>query len=319
MKQFNFLVISLLFFSFLFFFSFSASAQDTTNVTVDGIATVKVLDTVKIWKKGGSFSATFANVGLSNWAGGGQSSLAFGAILNLNATRKTEKSTWENILTVQYGMARVGKSDFNLFKKTDDNFQFDSKYSYNFNTHWSNSSSMSFRTQMAAGYFFERDSLGEEKQGQLISKFLSPGYLLFATGIRYQTKIFNMRYSPLAAKFTFVMNDSLAAIGAFGVEKDKNMRSEFGSNFDASISYDIMENVKLGSTLNLFANYEYLTQIDINWENLIIFKVNKYFTTSFSTQLIYDHDILIPQEEDGEAKRAIQFKHVLNINVGYTF
>ena len=136
MKQFNFLILA-----FLFLFSFSVSAQDTTNVTVDGIATVKIPDTVKIWKKGGSFSATFANVGLSNWAGGGQSSIALGAILNLTATRKTEKSTWENILLVQYGMARVGKSDFNLFKKTDDNFQFDSKYSYNLGKNWSSSSS----------------------------------------------------------------------------------------------------------------------------------------------------------------------------------
>jgi len=315
MKQFNFLILA-----FLFLFSFSVSAQDTTNVTVDGIATVKIPDTVKIWKKGGSFSATFANVGLSNWAGGGQSSIALGAILNLTATRKTEKSTWENILLVQYGMARVGKSDFNLFKKTDDNFQFDSKYSYNLGKNWSSSSSMNFRTQMAKGYFFTRDSLGKENQGQLISNLLSPGYLLFATGIRYQTKIFNMRYSPLAAKFTFVMNDSLANIGAFGVEEGQNIRSEFGSNFDASINYDLMENMKLSSTLNLFANYENLTQIDVNWENLIVFKVNKYFTTSFSTQLIYDHDILISQEGSNEApKRAIQFKHVLNINVGYTF
>ena len=307
--------------SILYFLIFiSVSAQDTTAVTIDGIATVKIPDTVRIWRKGGSFSATFANVGLSNWAGGGQSSIALGSILNLNAKRKTSNSTWENILTVQYGMARVGKSDFNLFKKTDDNFQFDSKYSYNLGRNWSSGTSMSFRTQMAPGYFFERDSLGEEQQGQLISNFLSPAYLLFASGIRYETKIFMMRYSPLAAKFTFVMNDSLAAIGAFGVEKGQNIRSEFGSNFDARINYDIMENIKLSSTLNLFANYQNVTLIDVNWENLIVFKVNKYFTTSFSTQLIYDNDILIPQVEEGEdAKRAIQFKHVLNINVGYTF
>lgn len=306
---------------FLFLLVFNKTfAQDTINVTIDGIATVKIPDTVRIWKKGGTFSATFANVGLSNWAGGGQSSIALGAILNLTATRKTEKSTWENALTVQYGMARVGKSDFNLFKKTDDNFQFESRYSYNLGKNWSSGTSMNFRTQMAPGYFFERDSLGEEQQGQLISNFLSPGYLLFATGIRYDTKVLNMRYSPVAGKFTFVMNDSLANLGAFGVEKGKNMRSELGSNFDANLNYDLMENIKLTSTLNLFANYENITQIDVNWENLIVFKVNKYFTTSFSTQLIYDHDILIPQDETGEPpKRAIQFKHVLNINVGYTF
>ncbi|WP_291724467.1 DUF3078 domain-containing protein [Bernardetia sp.] len=300
------------------FICYSVSAQDTTNVTTDGIATVPVKK-VEIWKKSGSISATFSNVGLSNWAGGGQSSIALGGIFNFNATRKTEKSSWENNLLVQYGMARVGKSDFNLFKKTDDNFQFDSKYNYNLGKNWSSGTSVSFRTQMAPGYFFDRDSLGKEQQGQLISNLLSPGYLLFATGIRYETKIFSMRYSPVAAKFTFVMNDSLANIGAFGVEEGQNIRSEFGSNFDANLTYDVMENVKLTSTLNLFANYETLTQIDVNWENLIVFKINKYLTTSFATQLIYDHDVLIPQDDEEAPKRAIQFKHVLNINVGYTF
>ncbi len=309
----------ILFFLFsIFSISNFTYAQDSTNVTFDGIATVPV-EVIPIWKTEGSFSGTFSNVGLSNWAGGGQSSIALGAILNFKATRKTEKSTWENIVLVQYGMARVGKSDFNLFKKTDDNFQFDSKYSYNLGKNWSSGTSMSFRTQMAPGYFFERDSLGEEQQGQLISNLLSPGFMIFATGIRYETKIFTMRYSPVAAKFTFVMNDSLANIGAFGVEEGQNVRSEFGSNFDATLNYDVMENVKLSSTLNLFANYQNITQIDVNWENLIVFKINKYFTTSFSTQLIYDHDTLIPQEGDEAAKRAIQFKHVLNINVGYTF
>lgn len=276
------------------------------------------VDTTKIWTTGGSLNATFSNVGLSNWAGGGQSSIALGAILNLNAKRTTEKSTWVNTAIFQFGMARVGEKDVNLFKKTDDNIILDSKYGYALHKHWSAVASLNFRTQMAPGYFYDRDAQGKERKGNLISKFLSPGYLLNAVGVQYQNEIFSVRYSPLATKLTFVADDSLSSVGAFGVDKGKHVRAEFGSNLDATLKYNFMKNVQLLSTLNLFANYERITQIDVNWENLISMKINKYLSTSFSTQLIYDHDVLIPQE-GGIAKRAVQFKHVLNINFGYNF
>jgi hypothetical protein len=48
-------------------------------------------------------------------------------------------------------------------------------------------------------------------------------------------------------------------------------------------------------------------------------KVNKYITTSFGTQLIYDEDVLITDENGKTSNSKIQFKHVLNIGIGITF
>ena len=49
--------------------------------------------------------------------------------------------------------------------------------------------------------------------------------------------------------------------------------------------------------------------LDIMWDNLIIFKVNKYISSTFSTNLIWDKDVII--EEVGGP--AVQFKHVFTI------
>jgi hypothetical protein len=45
-------------------------------------------------------------------------------------------------------------------------------------------------------------------------------------------------------------------------------------------------------------------------------KINKRFNSSIGTQLIYDKDILIAQE-DGSVDSPVQFKHVLNFGLNF--
>lgn len=274
-------------------------------------------DTTSLWKKSGSVSLSFSNVGLENWAGGGDNSISSGTIIDLKAVRNTSKSTWENTFNFAYGIARVGDSQ-NLFKKTDDNLVIGTKYGYKLADKWSLSAGLGLRTQVAPGYTYAEDTLGKEFEDQLISKFLAPGYINANLGVTYQNKIFFVTLSPISNKLTLVMDDSLSNAGAFGVDPGSNIRSELGMNFQAGVELAPMENVNFKSNVNLFANYENLNLIDVNWETLLVFKVNKYINTSFGTQLIYDHDILIAQK-DGNSKQAVQFKHVLNINVGIQF
>ena len=56
---------------------------------------------------------------------------------------------------------------------------------------------------------------------------------------------------------------------------------------------------------------------------LIAFKVNKFISASLSTQLIYDHDILIDIDSNGDGnfdikKPTTQFKEVFGIGLAYT-
>ena len=81
----------------------------------------------------------------------------------------------------------------------------------------------------------------------------------------------------------------------------------------------------MNSKLELFTNYlQNPISVDVNWELLLAFKVNKFISASLSTQLIYDNDILIDKDNDGDGitdvrEAAIQFKEVFGIGLAYTF
>lgn len=296
-----------LFFIFCLLLSFTqAQAQDSTSTGLP------INRDSSAWKHEGFFRLTFNNTGLSNWAAGGENSIALGSVINFNAKYETKKSIWDNTLNLDYGIARVGDAD-RRFKKTKDQFSFISKYGYKLTQHWNISAAVNFSTQIQPGYTY-KDTLGKEFIDQKISDFFSPAYILPTIGLGYQNKLFSAVLSPIANKITIVMDDSLSQAGAFGVSPGKNVRNELGIDFTGKMKFSPMENVTFETYLNLFANYETSEFIDVNWTTNLVFKINKYLNASFGTQLLYDHDILIPQEDDTSIQ-AIQFKHVLDIGL----
>ena len=268
------------------------------------------------WDKGALLNINFSQVSLTNWAGGGQSSVSFGAITNLKANYAKGKNVWDNRLDMAYGILRQGDSE-QPFVKTDDNIILTSLYSRQLKKNIFISGLVDFRTQFDQG-FTQVDG-----RDSIISKFMAPGFLLANIGVTYKyKKILSATLSPLSSKTTFVLDETLSDKAAYGVEAGEKIRFEGGVNFAAAFNKDILENVNFASNLNLFSAYEELAEIDVNWENALIFKVNKYINASFSTQLIYDEDIkskqIITNEATGASRFApgIQFKSALAI--GFT-
>jgi hypothetical protein len=92
----------------------------------------------------------------------------------------------------------------------------------------------------------------------------------------------------------------------------------------------VVKNISVVSNLQLFNNYTdpikaQRANIDVNWENLILIKANKWLTTSIFTNLIYDHDVQIPVEREVDGVKVIgsgprmQFKEVLGIGLSIKF
>jgi hypothetical protein len=147
----------------------------------------------------------------------------------------------------------------------------------------------------------------------------APAYLLTAVGGKYTEKNFSMSLLPLTGKFTFVLDDSLSSKWSFGQSPGEKIRSELGTAYNFNLALSPLENVLFKTNLNLFSAYpKYLKEIDVNWEGMFVFKVNKYLNISVLGQLIYDQDIVI-LKADGRKARDIQFKHVFTFNVGYKF
>lgn len=275
-------------------------------------------DTTQGWHKSGVFSLNMSQANFTNWAAGGQNSLALNGLVNLGANYRMGKSAWDNALIIGYGKM-VQKGNDLGWMKTDDRIDFQSKYGREATEKWFYSGLMSFKTQMDNGYNYPDTD-------NKISGLLSPAYLLFSLGMDYKPNPnFSVFLSPLTSKNTIVMDDVLSMAGAFGVEPGKNFRPELGAY--ANIAYkkdEIVKNVNFMTKLDLFTNYLKNPQnIDISWEALLVLKVNEFISATVNTLLLYDDDILIKIDEGSEGepvlgKRA-QFKEVIGVGFTYKF
>lgn len=294
-----FLGLSLCFFVF---FSKSLQAQQST------IAPIPSDSLVEGWNTQGGVGLNFSQVSLNNWAGGGQNSISIGSLLNYQAILKKDRSKWDNTLNLAYGLIRQGDKEAE-FRKTDDLINLRSKYDYELNKKWSLTALIDFRTQFDKGYEFPEDN-DELEEKLLISEFMAPGFLITTLGFSYSPgKYFTATISPLTGKNTFVFNDSLSNAGAFGVEPGDKLRTELGASIQGSFKKDLAENISLVSNIIFFGNYGEFNHIDVNWDANLLMKINKFITTTVSSQLIYDHDVIT----------KVQLRNSITVGLLYNF
>jgi hypothetical protein len=283
-----------------------------------------VTDTTQGWKKGGVIAINLAQTSLTNWAAGGQNSVAVNGIFSSFANYKKNKSVWDNSLDIGYGKLKQGKNSD--YRKTDDKIDFLSKYGQEAFTNFYYAVLFNFKTQMAPGYNYADTSK--------ISDLFSPAYILFALGMDYKPNAyFSAFIAPLTAKFTIVNDKKLSDAGAFGVTPGKKSLSEVGGYLRAIYSKndfksEFLKNVSFTTKIDLFSNYTKNPQnIVVNWETLIAFKVNKFISANINTQMIYDDKIKVSFDKNGDGivengesvGSKIQFKEILGVGLSYNF
>jgi len=286
----------------LFFNSFSQMSADTEKLLLNQKSGNTSSDT--LWKVGGLVNVNFSQVYLSNWAGGGQNAVSTQGILSLFANYSKDKSSWDNSIDLAYGVIKQGEAKTTPWFKNDDRIEFNSKFGHKASDHWYYSGLLNFRSQFYHGY----NKVGDTVH---ISNFMAPGYGIVALGMDYKpSKTFTFFVAPITSKMTFVLDDYLSGIGAFGVDSNKTFRSEVGGYVKLAYTKEKplnMEGVTFKTKLSLFSNYMDNPQnIDVTWETLSNIKLNKYLTISLSTYLIYDHDTDIARYNSDGSTRYYQ-------------
>ena len=276
-------------------------------------------DTVMGWKTGGLIGLSISQASFTNWAAGGQNTIALGGIVNLYAKYKSEKASWDNMLDLGYGILKQGKDA--EFIKTDDKVDFTSKYGRKASEKWYYAGLVNFKTQMTAGYNYPDVT-------NKISDLLAPAYVLAAIGMDFKpSDKLTAFVAPFTSKNTIVNDETLSNAGAFGVEAGKKTRSEVGGYLRMVYQQTYFKD-KSGSVLSkldLFSNYNNNPQnIDVSWETIIGLKVNRFITTTITTHLIYDDDVDIAFDRnddglmDGSGPRT-QFKEVIGVGLNVKF
>jgi len=292
-----------------------------------------------------------ANLSLfSNWAAGGINSLGFNSLFNGVANYRKDKVAWDNQLILAYGLLNQGFATSDAWVKTDDRLDLTSKYGRKMSDKLYYAALLNFQTQFTQGFATGAD--GRMDRSNRISNFMAPGRLLLALGLDYKpTPELSIFFSPITYRGIFVYDQLLADQGAFGVEKavydtagtlitpGANIRNEFGAYLRVNYEKKFNDKFTYTSILELFSNYLDKPQnIDVNWQNIAAWKMNKNFSLTFMWQALYDdnttvfktRDITVPVSEDDPtgptmttkesyASKGLQLRSVLTVGFVQNF
>jgi hypothetical protein len=281
---------------FLLFVSFftviaGAQAQDAEKeiITNTDKTVSKISDTTKNgWKRKGNLIFLFNQSNFNNWLAGGENNMSGNVGVNYDFNYKKNDLTWDNKVIASYGLLQTKNTDFQ--KKTDDRFEFNSVLGKKAVGYWYYSFFANFRTQFAKGYVYDKDANGKETRTEYTNIF-SPGYLTFGPGMFWKkSDNLKINLAPLTSKVTYVDRDfTLANEKYFGVQEGRSYRYELGFYASAYYKLDIMANISMENTLNLYSNYlEDPKNIDLDYTLAVVMRINRYLTTNLVVQTIYD-------------------------------
>ena len=316
-------------FKFTILFCLLLISNSFSNTKKDSISTQ--IDSTSHWKKINNIQLLFTQNAFVNWSAGGNNSMS--GLIKTHFTRNFENdhTAWFSEFKGSYGLNKEASREL---RKTEDLIELNSTFGYKTQvaSNWYYSTKFNFRTQFSNGYKYPDTD-------KPISKFFAPAYMFIGIGTEYSSKNHSLKIyiSPITNKTTFVLDQTLANEGAFGVKpatynnsnvlltKGENTKMEFGTLLTGEWNTKVMENIKMANRINLYSDYLHnYGNIDVNWELNFDLTINKYISANVGTQLLFDDDVKQKKDinNDGILEllgAKIQLKQLLGIGFNYLF
>jgi Protein of unknown function (DUF3078) len=268
----------------------------TTDYSAEGAA--PAAQPVGSWKKSANGFFNLSQTYFDNWATGGTDALTWEINGSGILLYEDPKNIWENKGKAIYGRSEIaGLSS----RKSADVLDLETIYTRKLGTWVNPFASARLQTQFDAGYKYDDTS------STRVSAPFDPLYLTQTAGVGYTAiKDLNVRLG-FALKETF--SDS-----RYGYADDKETASEIesflfepGLSFTTIYKFSPMENIAVSTTLDVFVNFKGTEEIDGRWENMVTAKVNKYISTNFALDLLYDKDLSESRQMKESLSIAISF------------
>lgn len=310
----------------------------------------------KYWKTSLMTKIDFGQTSLTNWAAGGYNTVTLKSFIDANADYEKDAMFWKNRLQLDYGF--LYSADKPVLQKSDDRIYLESKWGYQAKNSLYYSAEFSFKSQFSntrefptPGAKADGSALGENEEynsedwmaaSVLKSGFMSPAYTNLALGLDYKPLSWlTVNFAPVTGGLVVVDNPLLRKSYSMPLKREfedvtltddemnagncyKSVRFEFGAQLKVDIKVNVNDNFSYTSQVVLFSDYLDKPQnIRVNWDNRIDWKLTKFFSLTFTTNLIYDDKVMIKSDKDldkyPDGKQRVQFKESMAFGFVYTF
>ena len=258
------------------------------------------------WTFKGNASLQFMQAYFSdNWYKGGDNNNTLLATCNIHANYDNKQGfIWTNHLEMKIGFQNSKGDDLHNFKTHADLIRLTNKFGLQATKRWYYTATLQSWTQFYKGY--------RANDPTVYSDFMSPFESLLTLGMDYKLNVnkFNVTVSlsPLASKFKYC--DRRALVNNYGL-KDKHSIFEFGSNITTTFNWNIWKDVQWSGRIYYFTDYD---KAQIEWENTINLRINKYLTTKLFFYPRFDDSV---NRQEGDS--YFQFHETLTLGIDISF
>lgn len=243
----------------------------------------------------------------SNWYQGGNSNFAFLSIFTTEFNYDNQKNVqWENRIEWRAGFNSVIGSTKRKIMTNDDVLRYNTKFGVKAGGNWYYSVSGDLSTQLFDSY---KSITSDEFKGRL----LTPVRANLGVGMDYKyKKIFSLMIAPVSFKYIYVNDTIHVNQNLFGIKKGENQLKQIGSSFRAQLTFTPVRNWDINSKLTFYTDYK---KVEIDWEIVNNFIINRFMSTRISLNPRYDNTIILKEGE----KSKIQFKELMSVGFSYRF
>ena len=248
-----------------------------------------------------------SQTGSQNWAEGGVNTLASTLAFESKIVRKT--TNWTQTYETKLAMGLI-KQDTLDFRKAEDEIRIRSAFEYSGTGVFERikpTFASDISTQFAAGYNYKKNPFeGREELPAKVSNFFAPATFVQTLGFTYTRQESFKQRVGVGAKQTVVLSEDIREL--YKMAEDQSVRFEVGLESRTHLDKELFENVRLKSSLGLFAAFNKPDLPDLLWENEVAMKVNKWLGVRFEFKALYDRDVT----------NLVQLKESLSLGVSRT-
>ena len=238
-------------------------------------------DSVKyyVWIPTAIGGLNISQIALSNWAKGGDNSIAWTLLGNFGISYINDNWTIHNNLKFAFGRTKLGTQDF---RTNDNEIYIESVLSMHLGWDVDPFISNTINTAITKGFNFKKDPPEE------IANFFDPGYITQSIGFTYDKLLGFKTRLGFAIQETFTNKYRQYSDAPETLNKQEAFKLETGLESVTSGEFHFEENFIFKSSLRLFTRYEHLDVWDIRWDSALISKINDYINVNFGVLVIYE-------------------------------
>lgn len=288
------------------------NVADVQAVKIDKIRTIN--PELSPWKYGGDVQIQISQNYISdNWYTGGESNLAayffFKGNFNYNNNKNLQ---WDNQIDAKFNFNTATSDTIRFFRTNDDLLKLTSKLGIRAfsSKNFYYTTEVEFSTPLFNTYItnsYER-----------VAGPFSPIRLFTSVGLDYKYKKLSVLVLPVSYRMIYVSDTTrhegvtVSIADKVGLDAGKNIKNEIGSKIKIQWKHNFSKEIAMETNFSLYTNY---TGVEVDWEIIGNFIINRFLSARVSLNPRYDSTITLP---DGE-KPKIQFKELISLGFRYKF